>query len=108
MHADERNPPKASTAVAQPRPDAFLIRQKSRLRGITLGSISVESRIDFEVMNRAICLASSTTPSISNAISSRARRSGSSEPRRQTKGEMRLPQCDRVFRSRLLLLDRLI
>ena len=50
----------------------------------------------------------STTPSISNAISSRARRSGSSEPRRQTKGEMRLPQCDRVFRSRLLLLDRLI
>ena len=105
MHADERNPPKASTAVAQPRPDAFLIRQKSRLRGITLGSISVESRIDFEVMNRAICLASSTTPSISNAISSRTRRSGSSEPKQRTNGEMQPPPRDRVLHPRLLLID---
>jgi transposase-like protein len=42
------------------------------------------------------CTPPSTTPSISNAISSRARRSGSSELRRQTNGEMRLPQYDRV------------
>jgi hypothetical protein len=48
----------------------------------------------------------STTPSISNAISSRARRSGSSEPRRQTNGELRLPPRDRVFRPWLLPLDR--
>jgi hypothetical protein len=33
-----------------------------------------------------------TTPSTFNAISSRARRSGSSEPRRRINGEMRLPQ----------------
>ena len=51
------------------------------------------------------CTPPSTTPSISNAISSRARRSGSSEPRRRTSGEMRSPQRDRVFRPRLLLLD---
>jgi hypothetical protein len=51
------------------------------------------------------CTPPSTTPSISNAISSRARRSGSSELRRRTNGEMRLPQRDRVFRPRLLLLD---
>jgi transposase-like protein len=52
------------------------------------------------------CTPPSTTPSISNAISSRARRSGSSEARRQINGEMRLPQRDRVFRPTLLLLDR--
>jgi hypothetical protein len=40
-----------------------------------------------------------TTPSTFNAISSRARRSGSSEPRRRINGEMRLPQRDHVFRS---------
>ena len=52
------------------------------------------------------CTPSSTTPSISNAISSRARRSGCSEPRQRTNGEMRSPQRDCVFRPRLLLLDR--
>ena len=52
------------------------------------------------------CTPPSTTPSISNAISSRARRSGSSEPRRRTNGEMRLPQRDWVLRPTLLLLDR--
>ena len=51
------------------------------------------------------CTPPSTTPSISNAISSRARRSGCSEPRRRTNGEMRLAHRDRVFRPRLLLLD---
>jgi transposase-like protein len=45
----------------------------------------------------------STTPSISNAISSRARRSGSSEPRRRTNGEMRLLQHYGVFRRGLAL-----
>jgi transposase-like protein len=35
------------------------------------------------------CTPPSTTPSIFNAISSRARRSGSTEPRRRTNGEMR-------------------
>jgi len=52
------------------------------------------------------CTPPSTTPSTFNAISSRARRSGSSEPRRRTNGGMRLPQRDRVFRLGLLPLDR--
>jgi len=52
------------------------------------------------------CTPPSTTPSISNAISSRARRCGSSERRQQTNGEMRLPPRDRVFRPWLLPLDR--
>src|SRR5437016_2308331 len=43
------------------------------------------------------CTLPFTTPSIFNAISYRARRSGSSEPRRRINGGMRLPQCDRVF-----------
>jgi putative transposase len=51
------------------------------------------------------CTPPSTTPSTFNALSSRARRSGSSEPRRRTNGEMRLPQRDRVFRPRATLLD---
>jgi hypothetical protein len=38
------------------------------------------------------CMPRFTTPSTFNAISFRARRSGSSEPRRRIKGEMRLPQ----------------
>ena len=44
------------------------------------------------------CMPPFTTPSTFNAISSRARRSGSSEPRRRINGEMRLPQRDHVFR----------
>ena len=43
-----------------------------------------------------------------NAISSRVRRSGSSEPRRRINGEMRLPQRDHVFRSALLARRKLI
>ena len=43
----------------------------------------------------SVCTPPSTTPSIFNAISSRARRSGSSEPRRQTNGAMRSRPCDR-------------
>jgi putative transposase len=43
-----------------------------------------------------------TTPSTFNAISCRARRSGSSEPRRRINGKMRLPQRDHVFRLVLL------
>ena len=41
----------------------------------------------------------------SNAISFRARRSGSSELRPRTNGEMRLPPRDRVVHPRLFLLD---
>src|SRR5215510_5298765 len=41
-----------------------------------------------------------------SSISSHARHSGSSEPKRQINGAMQLPQCDRVFRLVLLLLDR--
>jgi hypothetical protein len=41
-------------------------------------------------------------------VSSRARRSGSSKPRRRTNGDMRSPQRNRVFRPRLLPLDRRI
>jgi hypothetical protein len=52
------------------------------------------------------CTPPSTTISISNAISSRARHSGSSGPRPRTNGEMRLPQRDRVVRLVVLLLDR--
>ena len=44
------------------------------------------------------CMPPFTTPSTFNAISSRARRSGSSEPRRRINGEMRLPQRDHLFR----------
>ena len=47
------------------------------------------------------CIPPFTTPSTFNAISSRARRSGSSEPRRRINGEMRLPQRDHVFRLAL-------
>src|SRR6201981_3277717 len=43
------------------------------------------------------CTPPFTTLSIFNAISYRARRCGSSEPRRRINGGMRLPQCDRVF-----------
>jgi hypothetical protein len=43
----------------------------------------------------SVCTPPSTTPSIFNAISSRARRSGSSEPRRQTNGGMRSRPRDR-------------
>ena len=42
------------------------------------------------------CMPPFTTPSTFNAISSRARRSGSSEPRRRINGEMRLPQLTRL------------
>jgi hypothetical protein len=52
------------------------------------------------------CTPPSTTSSISNAILCRARRSGSSGPRRRTNGEMRLPQRDRVFRPGMRLLHR--
>jgi IS1 family transposase len=52
------------------------------------------------------CTPPFTTPSTFNAISSRARRSGSSERRRRINGEMRLPQRDRLFRLALLLLKR--
>src|SRR5215469_6254876 len=48
------------------------------------------------------CTPPSTTPSTSNAISSRGQRCGSSEPRRQTNGEMRLPQRDSVLCPTLL------
>ena len=48
-----------------------------------------------------------TTPSTFNAISSHARRSGSSEPRRRINGGMRLPRRDRVFRSALLAQQKL-
>ena len=41
------------------------------------------------------CTPPCTTPSISNAISSRARRSGSSEPRQRTSGRMRSRSRDR-------------
>ena len=54
------------------------------------------------------CMPRFTTPSTFNAISSRARRSGSSEPRRRINGEMRLPQRDHVFRSALLARQKLI
>ena len=47
------------------------------------------------------CIPPFTTPSTFNAISSRARRSGSSEPRRRINGEMRLPQRDHLFRLAL-------
>jgi IS1 family transposase len=50
------------------------------------------------------CTPPSTTSLISNAILSRARRCGCSEPTRRTNGEMRLPQRDCVFRPRMLLL----
>jgi len=42
------------------------------------------------------CTLPSTTPSTSNAISSRARRCGSSAPRQRTSGEMRSRPCDRA------------
>ena len=42
--------------------------------------------------------APSTTPSTSNAISSHAPRSGSSEPRRPTSGTTRSEQCERLLR----------
>src|ERR1700751_4421940 len=47
------------------------------------------------------CTPPSTTPSTFNAISSRARRSGSSEPRRQTNGGVRSRLHDRSFGLRL-------
>src|SRR5689334_1926996 len=45
------------------------------------------------------CTPPSTTPSTSNAISSRARRCGSSAPRRRTDGGMRSRPCDRASGS---------
>src|SRR6516162_3537817 len=52
------------------------------------------------------CTPPSTTPSTFNAISSRDRRSGSSEPRRQTNGGMRSRPHDRSSGLRLFWLPQ--
>jgi len=50
------------------------------------------------------CTLPSTTPSTSNAISSRGRRCGSSEPKRRANGGPRLPRRDRATGLGLVLL----